>query len=190
MPLIAGFKRRFSILWFYALTCLSLDLATTFLRRVLDMKHYFAANLFALVEFLIISFFYRKKIFRNDAVFYTIVVTLGSFFIINTYPVALTDFNTFGSSFFSFSYIVYGIVGLYVLLKEQKVLFLEKSSFFWVNVAFIIYASGNFLLFLFRYYLQENDVQLYRLLWSTFFLALNILKNVFLAIALSKKTES
>lgn len=188
-PLIAGFRRRFTLLWLYVLTGFSFDLLITLIRRVLHWPHYLAANLFVLAEFLLVSFIYKDKIFKKPALFYSFTGLLSLFFIATTYEKAVADFNTFGSSFFSFSYIIYGIAGLYTLLQEQKVVFLEKSSFFWVNVAFIIYASGNFLLFLFRYYLQENDLELYKLLWSTFFLSLNVVKNILLGIALSKKTH-
>lgn len=89
-----------------------------------------------------------------------------------------------GGSFFAFTYILYSILGFYAILKEQKIIYLERSWFFWLNVAIIIYASGAFLLFLFKSDLVRINEKFYLKLWNNIFLILNTVKNLLLAVAL------
>jgi hypothetical protein len=98
--------------------------------------------------------------------------------------------NGEGAAIFFFStYFVYGLKGLYKIVKEQKVIFLGKSSFFWSNVAFITFFPGNFLVFLLiNYLLQHNEKELLTQLWILHDL-LNALKNVFLALSLFHKNQ-
>jgi hypothetical protein len=173
-------------LWMYVLTGLFFDVLIMILKRGLHVNHYWAANAFMLSEFLLLSFFYRRKIFKSDRLFYFILLTLSLFFVADTLRRPVFTFNTFGCSIFYITYIGYSFAGMYALLREQKIMFLGSSYFFWANVAIIVYASGSFLLFLFRFYLLNRDIELLRLLWGTFFLPLNILKNIILGIALYK----
>jgi hypothetical protein len=166
IPLIAGIKKRFTLLWLYVMTGFCFDLVVVTQKRLLHVNQHPASNLFVLVEFILIS----------------------ALFVADTLNKTIYDLNAFFASFFSLAYILYAITGFYVVLQKQKVLFLEKSSFFWINVAFLVYASGNLLLFLFKDYLRQNNAEFFGLLWHTFFLVLNISKNIFLAIALSSKT--
>jgi hypothetical protein len=189
IALVAGYRQRFTLLWYYVLAGLFFDLLLPLLKRGLEVNHFWAGNLFILVEFLMISFYYRERIFRNKLLFGSIVLIGSMFFITSTTVKSVFAFNAFGASVFFFVYIVYGIVGLYKMLQAQNELFLERSSFFWVNVAFIIYASGNFLLFLFMDYLRQHDDKTLLMLWATSFQILNIIKNIVLGIALSKKSQ-
>ena len=188
VPLIIGIKKKYSLLWLYVLTGFLFDLLIITLKRISANRHW-AANLFVLLEFVLISFYYKKKVFTNTAFFYAFIISLSAFFILNTLSKIFKDLNTFGYSIFLFTFILYGIIGLYLILKEQKIFFIEKSSFFWANAAFILYASGNLLLFLFKDYLHEKNVLAFNFLWTVSFLTLNILKNLLLAISLSSKTS-
>jgi hypothetical protein len=66
-----------------------------------------------------------------------------------------------------------------------------QTIFFWIVIAFFIYSSGNFFLFLYRNNTIDNDTsrQQYTIIYSTF----TIVKDILLCIALSikeKKKES
>lgn len=87
-------------------------------------------------------------------------------------------------------YMLTCIAGFHKILKEQKTLHLEHSSFFWVNVAILIYSSGAFFLLLGADTIRAMNKEAITHLWNTLFLPLNILKNILLGIALSKKEES
>jgi hypothetical protein len=188
IPLVVGIKKRFTLLWLYVITGFIFDCIVVVLKRGLHLNQSPATNLFVVIEFILVSILYKHKIINRTVPFYIFVFSLALFFVANTLSNTVYTFNTFGASFFSFSFIVYSISGFYVILSKQRVLFLEKSSFFWMNVAFIIYASGNLFLFLFKDYLRETNDEFFLMLWRSVFQILNISKNIFLALALSPKT--
>jgi len=187
ITLVVGFRNRHTLLWLFVAAGLFFDISISFTRRVLVINHYWAANLSVLSEFLFISCIYQKRFFRKSPLFILTIFVCCACFLISTFSDSVWKFNTTGASLFYLTYIVYAIVGLYIQLREQKVIFLERSGDFWMNTAFIIYGSGNFLLFLFTDYLKSTNTDLFRTLWSTSFLLLNIVVNILLAIALSRK---
>jgi hypothetical protein len=114
-----------------------------------------------------------------------------SFFIIHT---SLTKgwfvINRVGTSVLLSIYTLCCIAGFLKILKEQRILHLEKSYQFWANVAILIYSSGAFFIFLAADTIRAENKAAMSQLWGTLFLSLNILKNILLGIALSKKEES
>ncbi len=185
VPIFWGIKNRFTLLWLYAVTGFTFDLLVTSLKRILHINYHWATNLFVLIEFILIAFLYKDKIYKQKLSFLILNGSICCFFIITTLYKSLNELNTFGYSIFLFSYILYGIFGLLTILKKQEIVFLEKSSFFWMNVAFILYASGDFLSILFTDYAHKNAPELFVFLWSISFKVFNILKNLLLAKALS-----
>jgi hypothetical protein len=182
-----GIRERFSILWNYILISFLFDiLISIFLKRVLHTSYGWAGNLFVIFEFILISIFYNKEVFKRNW-FYLVAAVPLIFFMVNTFWKGFEQFNFFGASIFSFIYILYGIAGFYHILKTQTEPLLEQSRFFWVNVAIIIYPSGNFLLMLFKDYLKDADELLLRGLWLNFFAILNISKNFLLGIAFKRE---
>jgi hypothetical protein len=164
-------------------------LITSLFKRVLHRNFEWQGNVFALIEFTLIAFYYRHKILKSNNRFYIFWTTGLVFFLAYTsFSHHWFSFNGLAISVLLLSYMSLGILGFYTLIKEQKTMFIEQSSFFWANVAIFIYASGTFFLFLLADRLKKNDMNSLMLLWSTVFLSLNILKNGLLGIALSKKT--
>jgi len=177
-------RKHFPLLWFYPLTGFAFDILVSIFKRIGSGGNGWVSNLFVLTEFLILSFIYRKRVFPNDRVFFLFTGALVLFFISTTFNTSLVRFNLFGASFFSFSYIVYGLLGFRSILKEKDIMALERYWFFWLNTAVLTYASGTFLLFLFRDYLWSVNEVFYKQLWNSLFLSLNIIKNLLLAVAL------
>lgn len=191
LPLVVGFKRRSSLLWTYVLASFSCDILMYVLRWWMHASHLWVGNVFVSLEVLILTAYYGRQLKVKPTVYYTAAITLCMLFCIHTLalPGGYNDFNSFGYSIINFILILYVIAGFYTILKDSNLIHLERSAFFWVNTAFLIYASGNFLLFLFNKYLQQNDDLLFIILWSVSFKLLNIIKNIILAVALSKKTS-
>lgn len=194
LPVIIGFRKKNTLLWFYALVGFSFD-AASFLIRTYDEQHNrttnlsLAENIFLIFEFLLVSLYYRNHIYRNSRPFLILVFALIVLYIlcnINHYNVM---FNFIGGTIFDFTCIIFAISGFYSLVKKREVVFLDKSPFFWVNVAFLIYCTGNFLIFLFAGYLQEKDKDFLTNLWI-FHNALNIIFSILIAISfLRRNTE-
>lgn len=191
LPLIAGWSKRCTTLWYYVLSALSVDLTAYLFKHILHLSYYWLSNVFVLLEFLFLTYYYKNSIFKNAMLFRIISIAGAIVFLVHTTAsVHWLTFNYTASSVLYCYYMVLAIAGFYHLLREKKMLFLEQSQFFWANVAILIYASGNFFIFLLRNSVQASDPKMMMVLWTSVFLSLNILKNVLLGVALSKKTET
>lgn len=69
-------------------------------------------------------------------------------------------------------------------MKSERLVNLAHSSLFIISVAILLYASGSYMLFLFKPYLERINLEMMRRFWFYLFLPLNILKNILIAIAL------
>lgn len=185
-PISIGINKRTNLVWWYVLVDFSFDLLTSTSKHFFSEKIFWISNLFILIEFLFISFIYKKLIFKNQLLFYIITLILSLVFIISTLGNYQNDLNGIGASIFYAVYILFVGISLYNLLQKQDYEKILDNSVFWVNAAFLFYASGNFLLFLFKDYLRQHENHIFSLLWSFSFLSLNILRNIFLAISLYK----
>lgn len=192
LPIIAGYKRRSNPLWWYSVCSILNECLVPLVRNLLQAQVGITSNIFALSECLFIFLFYRNKVFRSDALFrFLLIANLCLFIMLTSVYTGWFRLDRLGISIFLLQYIGLSIAGFYQILKQQKILFLERSSFFWSNVAILIYASGAFFLFLFTTSIKTTaDQMALTQLWGTLFLSLNILKNILLTIALSKKEES
>jgi hypothetical protein len=189
--LVAGRKYR-ALFWKYALTALAFDVIS-YTARHLGIVIPGWGNLFALVEFLFLISYYRKVIDRK-IVFNMVCALLGIFYVVHTLflrsynqaiPFNRLSFNLTGISVLYLFYITLAIIGFYKIVTGPLVDNIMRSSFFWVNVTFIIYASGVFFMFIFGDTIRSQDIALGAMLWSTIFCGLNITKNMLLAKALS-----
>jgi hypothetical protein len=188
--LVIGLKHWRSPLWFLIALSLVSDLATSYLRRVAHYPNFpVVGNINAIVEFLTVSFLYQRVVLRNIYVFYFSVFTVSILFVLATVSGSVWKFNTIGSSFFLLAYIAYSVIGFYKLIVKQQFVFLEKSRHFWTNVALLTYGAGSYLLFLFSDYLVKHDQLLFKQLWSTFYLSLNLVVSLLYTIAITKDED-
>jgi hypothetical protein len=102
----------------------------------------------------------------------------------------IDSLNFYWAAFCSIIYIVFIVISFSFMLRQKRMVFLENSFAFWVNVAFLVYSSGVCLVFLFEKYLLVVDRPILILLWIYFFIPLNITKNVILGYALTKEKGS
>mgnify|MGYP001247328562 CR=1 FL=1 len=190
-PIIFG-RRTKPILWWYTVMCLFFDLGT-FLLKKSNLHVPGIENTFLIVEFCLISVFYRQ-LYRVNATYYATFAIGILLFLIHTIfirpyntsiPFDVFRVNLSAGAIFYLYYIIYSIAGFYKQIKEPEQDFIEHSSFFWVNVAFLVYASGVFFIFLFAQIIEVQDYNMISLLWNYLFCSLNIIKNIFLAKALA-----
>ncbi len=191
LPLAVGLRKRNTLLWYYAMVGCSFDIASLLIRTY--SKHNgitadlaIAENVFLILEFVLISAYYRNKVFKNKKLFPVVTGILILLYILSNIPGNTLRLNLIGGAIFDFSCIVYAIIGFHSLLNTREVIFLDKSSFFWVNVAFLIYCTGNFLVFLFAGYLHTKDASFLASLWI-FHNILNILFSILIAISFMKR---
>ena len=192
LPLAAGaLRRRNNIIWWYCLLSLATDLLTYHLREQ-HIKVSLPGNVFAMVEFLCILYFYKNKVFLlRNTLFYSLLTGGLIFFLVTTTQGAgWLKLNRIGISIFLFIYIALTLAGFYTLVKEQQISFIEQSSFFWINTAILLFAAGAFFMFLATANIRTSaDRAALTQLWGTLFQVINILKNILLGIALIQKQE-
>ncbi|WP_118950182.1 hypothetical protein [Taibaiella helva] len=192
LPIIAGLRRRNNFLWWYAVCSILNEGLVPVVRRCFQAEVAITSNLFALCECCLIFLFYKNKVFPKGTLFYFwLGISLSFFITLTTFDTGWFRLNRLGISVFLIEYIGLSIWGFFTILRQQKILFLEQSSFFWSNIAILIYSSGAFFLFLLTIHIKTAaDKATLIQLWNTLFLSLNILKNILLAIALSKKEDA
>lgn len=176
-------RRQRSVLWYYALSSLFFDVLSYVLKRT-SVK-WRSANLFLLIEFILVSVYFISKIERKNYrnVAYTAAGVMCMYYISHTLSGTLYKVNFTDASLLYGMYILYSLVGLYKVITEIEFVMVERNPLFIVSVAFLLYASGNFIIFLF-----ENNVLLMNKglkagLWLYIHNPLNILKNFMLAYA-------
>lgn len=188
LPLMVGFKKRWTLLWTYVLIGFIFDVIILIAKSDKHLNAYSIGNLYVIFEFIIIALLYQKIVLKKNIILFISLIFIALFYIINTLSKSIYDFNAFGASFFLVTYIFLAISGFYKIMQNEQILFIERSSFFWFNVAILMYATGNLLVFLFKDYLIEYDNHFFIQLWTNFVRVLVILKSVLLAFALSPKS--
>ncbi len=185
-------KKGFTLLWLYAITGLLFDIVTSIMLSGHLIKSIFA-DVYYIIEFLFISRYYRD----NSGVLFNkyykhIVCTI--LFVFISYNLFKTDFHHLSKGlslsaamFFYFTYILYSLNGFYTIIKEQKIIFIEKSAIFWANIAFLIYGSGMLFLILSYDFLWVTNLALLNNLWQPIACSINILEFLVLTLALTSK---
>lgn len=197
LPIYFGRKEK-TLLWWYAIAGLLFDLVSLVMRFI-DMPVPGQGNLFIVIEFIIISQYYQKYALHRLNVFNYYILLVVLVFLVHTlfvreYDVAIRfdrlRLNLQGGAILYLHYIIYAMVGLYKMMQKPDNDFIERSQFFWANVAFLIYSSGVFFIFLFKDIISDADRVTIVMLWSYVFCGLNIIKNMLLAKSLSLQDAS
>ncbi|MBS1771425.1 MAG: hypothetical protein JST82_01105 [Bacteroidetes bacterium] len=182
------------LLWWYALAAFLFDI-TAMIAKTMGHRIPWTGNVFMILELFLISSYYTP-LFRNKRNAILLSILLAMFFIAHTLyirpfntaiPLERFRLNLTAGALFYLLYIILAMVGFYKLLTGPLLDNILQSRFFWVNVTFLIYASGVFFMFMFAERIRTQDIALGAMLWSTVFCGLNITKNILLAKALSIK---
>ena len=171
-------------LWYYVIVAFVLDFCSLIIFRHQTDARFVIANVYLIVEFILISWYYSRRWKHAYIVGILMLVLFIGYLTIN----GIHHFSGSVAAILLFpTYLVYCIRDMYVILQQQRVRFIERSSAFWVNLAIITYFSGNFFLFLFLEYLtQIHHVDIIITLWIVHDI-LNILMQVFLALSFRQK---
>lgn len=194
IPLIAGYRNCKSLLWLFVIAGLISDILLVLVFPGKPIRA-FIGNIFILVEFLCIYYYYRSK-FKGDMKWVQIISVLVfiTAFVVMFYEPGkglsllqpYKKFNWIGATLLCVPYIAFAFCGFLQIIRQQPLMQLERSPYFIVNTAFITYYSTVFLVFLFSQYLVGEDK--ITMFWR-FLELMNIVKYLLLARALTLKTE-
>lgn len=194
--LFAG-KSDKALLWWYAAAALFSDVSGL-ISMLLHFRIPGHGNLFMILELCFITTYYRR-VFDRRILFNMLCLLLVCFFIVHqlflrpydaSVPYSRYRVDLTAGALFYLLYIMLAIAGFYKLVTGPLIDNILKSELFWVNVTFLVYASGVFFMFVFAETIRKQDVALGAMLWSTLFCGLNITKNILLAKALYVHHES
>lgn len=191
-----GRDRKIS-LWYYLLISIVIDVVTLILKK-LGCPHSMLSNLFLLSEFWLVSYYFKRNLWhkKGDKYYWSIMVLISLLFFNNTYNIyigATSDieaFNYFDAAFFYIIYIILSILSMFKIMKEYNNESKENYALLLASIAFVIYASGTFLILLFKDHLADKDLITFGLIWVYFFRPLNTLKNILLAFCLKNVPKS
>ncbi|MBS1776742.1 MAG: hypothetical protein JSS64_10735 [Bacteroidetes bacterium] len=189
LVLLVGIRKWKSFLWFYCLADLVADLSISMVRYILHGNFQLLAILYMPLEFILLTliFNYKFKLPKSwlAALIITPILIYSYLAIQNGAKYTMTP-----GSVFSFTYIIFTLLGYYFIIKEPKAIFLDRDWFFWFCTAVAMYAAGSFLIFLFFDYIKNHSMSMLAKLWTYVFTILNLLKNILLTFSIWRFTKS
>lgn len=139
----------------------------------------YAGDLYRLTEFTLLLILYYK-ILGNPRMFKTYLI-LGLlyilFFVSNLLFLQQEKINSYTNTISALIFIVLAVGFFYKLMQDLPALQIYQLPMFWINVAILVYFSGNLFLFILSHYLvaiMKDNLMVY---WS-FHNGLSILKNI------------
>jgi hypothetical protein len=124
----------------------------------------------------------------RKATFGLIIGGLAVYFLVFS-PFNFKEWNAFGSALFSLSYIVLSILVFRKLMLDLESKNILHSFTFWVTLAFFMYASLNFFVFVMMKTIHSADPKTFGKIWTLVFTTSNITKNVLISIGFSYLTK-
>jgi hypothetical protein len=145
-------------------------------------------HLYTPLEFSCITWFYSvvlegiapKKWFVLTALGFAVLSALNTAFLQDS-----LTFNTYARCLEGLLVIVFCLIWCYKTLSEMKISRLERDPVFWVNTGFLLYFSGNILLFAFSNYILNINRALNHYIWA-FHAIFNLLLYLFITVGLWK----
>ncbi len=175
---------------FYLILSVLTDLVAYYLFRILKVGAYFIYDIFTVAEFGLFSLFFAyivkgPGVKKNTAL---IFIAFTIFSIIDYFFLRKEGaFNSTTAGVAEVLIISMCIYYFYHQLKQPDTFIIYNTQNFWIIIAFLIYVSGTFFLYLMAENMLEEKTFLkqYRMINSSFI----ILKNIFLFIAMLMKPE-
>lgn len=177
------------MLWWYMLLTLGMDLTLSYIVRPMGYNRFIFININMIIEWVIVMLYIRthlpQKVKRIMPWFIGAVVT--GYFTHLAFTSFLV-FNGLGITIITGIIMVAAMYALYTMLENREVMQLETSGYFWANVGFIVFFSGNFVLFLFVNYFEKTNANELRFLWPLVHNTLLIIYRLIMTVALTRKT--
>lgn len=188
LPLVFGYKKWNTLLWWYVMAGFATDMIAGHILKPMGFNIEWLSNLYMVVNFTILTIYVGLPLSKsNQQKLYVVAGIIAIIFSVYCIQHSVFLFNGLGLSMLNFTSVLFGMYALYCMLQELRVEKIQQSEYFWANVSFIIYNSGNFLLFLFHDYLLAEKKEILILLWAYILFSMNILDRILLTIAITRK---
>ena len=137
---------------------------------------------FAVLQFLLISYFFYSSLQDKKLKLIPILGVL-IFCIFAGFNISNKKFDSMSESLASIIYIIYCILLLYEQIKDTSTVFVYYNKKFWVVIAFFLYFSATFFLYIYFSTLSEEQRHTYWVI-NNFF---EILKNILFSVSFIMK---
>lgn len=128
------------------------DIAGEILFRFKIYNYNYSAYLILVLP--LISWIYYCQLNRPDIKIFVFINSVYILFAgINVLFIQKGSINSYSAIFLSTIVLAYALYYFYWLIQKLPAMHLQRLPMFWINSAFILYYSGNFLLFVFTAYL-------------------------------------
>lgn len=160
VTLIKFLKKKDRIILIYLVSSIIFDFLNENVRNWFNVDtNYHVNNLWTIIEFLILAFFYLKiSEFRKykvlQIIFGIVFIILAS--IVFIYFKSIYEFDNINKLYSALYFSISSIILYYLFLKDVRV-HLLKSSLFWQNTGIFIYFTGNIMVFLTIDYMFSSD---------------------------------
>lgn len=176
-------------LWVFCLCSFMWDYFSVILKFHFDYNIIWLGNCWTIVEFITISYFISSALMLSrKATFGLIIGGIAIYFLLFS-PFNFNEWNAFGSALFSLLYIVLSILVFRKLMLDLESKNILHSFTFWVTLAFFMYASLNFFVFVMMKTIHSSDPKTFGKIWTLVFTTSNITKNVLISIGFSYLTK-
>lgn len=129
----------------------------------------FVGNMYAIIEFAIISFIYKFE-FKSFIPKYWLETVVGvtvCFFLYNLlWGQGFFFNNTLSKTIESVLLILFSLLYFHKTIKELKITRLEATPMFWFNSGVLLYFSGSLFIFIFSNYLLTYSKELGIQIWA------------------------
>jgi len=182
-------EKLLRVILFYILYCVANEGINFYLQLTENPDFHILFSFFTIVEYSFFCYFFYLVLPKNSIKKIVPVIWLAfvlfaviDFFFFNE----MNAFDSFTSGIESLIIILFCIYYLFIQIKGSNSLLIYSTFNFWIIIAFLIYSSGTFLLYLIANSLKEDEnfLKLYFIINISF----NILKNILLSIAMTMKT--
>ncbi len=183
-------EKELRVIFYYIVYCILNEAISVYLQTIHTQKIYILFSIYTVLEFSFFCLFYyyvisssliKKTIFPIWALF--VIFSSIDFFFVNQ----MSDFDSIAIGVASIIIIILCICYLIIQIKGDINLFVYSTSNFWIIIAFLIYLSGTFFLYIMTETMLNNDSFQKQYIYINS--AFNILKNVLLSIAMLMKPE-
>ena len=183
-------EKELRVILFYIIYCIINEALNYYLQSIKSSNVVLVFSSFTVIEYSFFCYFIflilPKKLIKKSIPFIWIAFLLFAaidFFYINK----TEKFDSFASGIESIIIILLCIYYLFSQVKISSNLLLYSTFNFWVIIAFLIYFSGTFFLYIMTENMWEDKA--FRKLYFVINISFNILKNILLCVAMCMKTN-
>lgn len=167
LPLLIGLinfkflKKELRPIFILLIVIVIIEISNRFLSNK-EINTYPLTRIYSLLEFLCLSFFYKRffSTHFNTAFFYFIALAFFSIALLDAFVInSIYTSDNLASATEGIVVIIYAVSAFYLIMKKMIYSNILSEPFFWINSAYLIYFSGTLFLFLFLNYIFKSKPQ-------------------------------